>query len=66
MSERELFGVIEEAAREGAWRAAAWLLEWRRTAARENERPAPKAPEPETPRDPFAEVDELARRRRGA
>jgi transposase len=51
-----------------SWQAAAWLLErrhperWARPAPREVEVAAPAAPAAAP--DPFAEVDELARRRR--
>jgi hypothetical protein len=62
---------IANAARE-SWQAAAWLLErqyperWGRVSVRvRDDVPAPE-PIPEPAADPFAEVDELAQRRRGA
>jgi hypothetical protein len=60
-------GIIARAANEN-WQAAAWLLErmypdrWARPSQREKGPETPAAP---TPGDPFAEVDELALRRRG-
>jgi hypothetical protein len=58
--------IVASAARE-SWQAAAWLLErqhperWARISQREK---AAELKEPEKPHDPFAEVDELAQRRR--
>lgn len=65
MTERQLVAVVEDAAREGSWNAAAWLLE-RKWPERWAKRAKPKpAPEREKPADPFAEIDELAERRAG-
>jgi hypothetical protein len=61
--------VIAAAAPE-SWQAAAWLLErayserWARPSQREMAAGAPQQPDVPKTDDPFAEVDELARRRR--
>jgi hypothetical protein len=66
MTESELIGVVEDAARDGSWNAAAWLVErrwperWMKPGTRPL--PAPEKPE-ETPDDPIGGVIELARRR---
>lgn len=71
--EAELVGLVWEAAREGQWRAAVWLLErlfpvrqpklgvWAQEAAT---RDAPLSIPPAAPVDPFAELDDLAEARR--
>jgi hypothetical protein len=62
LDETCLVASVAYGAREN-WRAAAWLLE-RQYPARWASRPRePEAPAP-NPQDPFAEVDELAARRR--
>jgi hypothetical protein len=61
LSEPRLVASVAKAAAMGQWRAAAWLLERRhpeRWGARTRE------VEPAVSPDPFAEVDELAARRR--
>jgi hypothetical protein len=65
-AEPALVAAIAAAAKRGSWQAAAWLLErshperWARPPAREGQvyRPVPREA------DPFAEVDEIAERRR--
>jgi len=52
MSDAELVAVIEDAAQGGAWRASAWLLEWRK-AQRAAVADPPKLVEDV---DPFANV----------
>jgi len=62
MSDAELIAVIEDAAAGGAWRAGAWLLEWRKARAveaAEAARPKPAAVEDV---DPFAKVIDIRRR----
>ena len=64
-SEARSVAVIANAAPKN-WQAAAWLLErrWPERWARVSQRAEPEAPVTR-PADPFAEVDELAQRRRG-
>jgi hypothetical protein len=73
MSEAQLIGVVEDSARDGSWNAAAWLLErrWPERWLKLSSRPSAAAPIPEPPEplepddpDPFADVVELAKRRR--
>lgn len=61
-SEPRLLICIAKAAAQGNWRAAAWVLE-RRYPERWARGVEPELTSPRDP-DPFAEVDELARRRR--
>lgn len=69
MTEDDLIAVVESAAQDGSWNAAAWLLE-RRWPDRYSKSRGPIAPEatpldePESGPDPFAEVVDLARKRR--
>jgi transposase len=69
-SESVLVARIGQAAAKGSWQAAAWLLERRfpERWMKPTERPLPDAPAAEDERDldkdPFAEVVELAERRR--
>ena len=60
MTEAELVAVVENAAREGSWNAAAWLLERRYRTRWGKKQPVPK-PAPEPVRDPLAAVVEIAR-----
>jgi transposase len=66
-AESRQVAIIAQAARE-SWQAAAWLLErryperWARASQREKD--AGEAASPAAADDPFAEVDELAQRRR--
>jgi hypothetical protein len=64
-SEERLVLQVAAAAAKGQWRASAWLLERRfpeRWAARPRVQAQARVEPPSD--DPFAEVDELARRRR--
>jgi hypothetical protein len=60
--------IVAKAASDGSWQAAAWLLErgyperWARISQRDRAADVTQASKPS---DPFAEVDELAERRRG-
>ena len=75
VDEGRLVAIIETAADEGSWTAAAWLLERLhperygrrpRSASQDDARPVP-TPEPlpaTVSADPFSEVDVLAARRR--
>jgi len=70
MSESQLLAVVEASARAGSWNAAAWLLErrwperWVKPSARTVATPAPERDlEPDEP-DPFADVVDIAKRRR--
>jgi hypothetical protein len=62
MTDAELVAIIEESAQAGAWRASAWLLEWRR--ARGREEPLTPQEPPQEPDDPFADVVDIRKRRR--
>ncbi|MBO0712802.1 MAG: hypothetical protein J2P47_16135 [Acetobacteraceae bacterium] len=68
MTESQLIAVIEDAALDGSWNAAAWLVE-RRWPERWSKRPTPamrasmKAKDGDA--DPFAEIIDLAERRSG-
>lgn len=67
MSDADLVAVIEGAAREGSWNAAAWLLERRSPeewSKRGRVRPIEPPAEPEAPDDPMAEIIDIGRRRR--
>lgn len=71
MTESELIAVIEDAAKGGSWNAAAWLVE-RRWPERWSKTKGPIAPEATPPEpdesgasNPFAEVVDLAAKRRG-
>ena len=60
MTEAELVDVVEAAARDGYWNAAAWLLE-RRYRARWGKKLSPKPAALEPMKDPLAEVVKIAR-----
>jgi hypothetical protein len=67
MTEDELIEVIEDAAKAGSWNAAAWLVErrWPEHWSKTKGPIAPEATPPEpVPGDPFAEVVDLAHKRR--
>ena len=69
-SERELLMMVTRAAKDGEWRAATWLLTRLYPVSKILPAPGVGAPVPaglsfDEGSDPFAEVDELAERRRG-